>query len=187
LDNLITVSKEVDNPIHSKCLEIIFNLSRFPANTSFMSRYDGLVEALISSSDSKLEADRLTSLRALQNMSADSSSKNILATEGNLNAMTACALRKCQEEKESAVSFIYNLSTEPGAVVAITNTKNVVATLVHLAHNPESTSSVRLMACDALATISLWLQTLAGTGKVPKGIMNVPLPSHNTTGWERWD
>jgi hypothetical protein len=43
------------------------------------------------------------------------------------------------------------------------------------------------MACDALATISLWLQTLAGTGRVPPEVENVPLPSQKTTGWDRWD
>lgn len=152
-----------------------------------MTRYTGLVDALVVASDSSIGADRIFALRSLQNMSADSSSKSLLATESVLSKMTLCALRNNLEEKEAAVAFLYNVSTEPGAVVAITNTKNVVATLVHLAHHPESTSDIRLMACDALATISLWLQTLAGTGRVPKDMPNIPLPSHKTTGWNRWD
>jgi hypothetical protein len=186
VEALVAVASEAENPLHSKCLEIICNFSRFPSNTSFMTRYLGLVEVLVAATDSIIDEDRILALRSLQNMSADSSSKAMLATESVLSKITVCALRNNPEEKEASVAFLYNVSTEPGAVVAITNTKNVVATLVHLAHHPDSTADIRLMACDALATISLWLQTLAGTGRVPKDMPNVPLPSHKTTGWERW-
>ena len=182
----MAVASEAENPLHSKCLEIICNLTRFPSNTSFMTRYLGLVEVLVAATDSAIDQDRNFALRSLQNMSADSSSKAMLATEFVLSKITVCALRNNPDEKEASVAFLYNVSTEPGAVVAITNTKNVVATLVHLAHHPDSTSGIRLLACDALATVSLWLQTLAGTGRVPKDLPNVPLPSHKTTGWERW-
>lgn len=152
-----------------------------------MTRYLNLVDTLVTAADSGIPEDRIAALRSLQNLSADSSSKTLLASEIVLNSMTSCALRDDPQEKEAAVALLYNVSTEPGAVVAITNTKNVVATFVHLAHHPESASSIRLMACDALATISLWLQTLAGTGKVPKDVANMPLPSQKTTGWERWE
>lgn len=186
----MAVTREHDNPIHTKCLEILCNLSRFPANAASMTRFPGLVDALVAASDSpdSAEDDRIHALRSLQNLSADSSSKTLLATEAVLSSLSAAALRSGSGgEKDAAVAFLYNVSTEPGAVVSITNTKNVVATLVHLAHHPESSHAVRLMSCDALATISLWLQTLAGTGKVPADVPNVPLPSQTTTGWDRWD
>ena len=64
---------------------------------------------------------------------------------------------------------------------------NVVATLVHVAHNPDSASDVRLLACDALATLGLWLQTLAGAGTVPDDVESIPLPSYATSGWDRWE
>jgi hypothetical protein len=187
MNNVILVSNEVANPIHTKCLEVLLNLSRFPSNNARLTPYRGVVETMLSAGSSKVPEDRLVALRTLQNMSSDTSSKALLATDSVLSFLTACGMRKCPEEKEAAVSTLYNITTEPGAVVAITNTKNAVATLVHLAHNPNSSSTVRLMACEALATISLWLQTLAGTGKVPTGVDNVPLPSQKTTGWERWD
>eukprot|EP00957_Ditylum_brightwellii_P020339 1534604-Ditylum_brightwellii.AAC.1 len=76
-------------------------------------------------------------------------------------------MRKEYDEQHAAVAALMNLATEPGAIVPLTNTKNVVATLVHTAHSPDSSSEVRKMACDALATIGLWLQTLAGAGTVP--------------------
>ena len=177
----------MDHPIHSKCLDILCNISRLQVNNSILTRFDGIIGTLVSAAMSSKAENRIAALRTLQNMSADPSSKTVLATSQVLNLMTSCAMRKDMDEKDIAVATLYNITTEPGAVTAITNTKNVVATLVHLAHSPDSSSDVRLLACEALATISLWLQTLAGTGKVPDGIVNAPLPSQKTSGWERWD
>lgn len=187
LYSLVAVAKETNNPIHTKCLEIICNLTRFPSNNAILTRYNGLIETLLSSCNSSIPEGRLSALRSLQNMSADPASKALLASPPVLTLMTSCAMRKVPSEKEVAVAILCNITTEPSAVTAITNTKNVVATLVHLAHSPDSSSSVRLLACDGLATISLWLQTLAGTGKVPTGMPNVLLPSQHAAHWERWD
>jgi len=135
-----------------------------------------------------MPADREAALQCLQNLSTHPTNKLKLATDDLLTFITACSMRPSLVEKEAAVCTLYNLSTEPGAVVAITNTQNAVATLVHLAHHAQSTSNVRLRSSEALATISLWLQTLAGTGKVPShGIETTTLPTQRTTGWERWD
>ena len=80
------------------------------------------------------------------------------------------------------LNFIFS-----GAVVPLTNTRNVVATLVHLAHNPDVPVKVRRMSCEGLATIGLWLQTLAGSGTVPEGNLKSLLPTHKTVGWQRWE
>jgi hypothetical protein len=158
------------------------------ANNRILTRFDGLVETLVAAANASKADNRIFALRTLQNLSADAGSKTLLATRpGVLHLLTSCAMRKDMEEKDLAIATLYNLTTEPGAVTAMTNTKNVVATLVHLAHSPDSSSHVRLLACDALATLSLWLQTWAGTGLVPDGVVNVPLPSQKTTGWDRWD
>jgi hypothetical protein len=187
IDSVVKVSKEFDNPIHTKCIEIICNISRFPSNTADMARNDSLVNVLIKCGKSKKLEDRIWALRTLQNIASDSTSKVILANTRVLTLLSICAMRKDYDEQVAAVAGLYNLSTEPGAVVPLTNTRNVVATLVHLAHNAVSTAEVRQMACDALATIGLWLQTLAGCGTVPSGVKKILLPSHATTGWERWD
>jgi hypothetical protein len=170
LSAVTTVAREVGHPIHTRCLEIILNLTRLPANNSILARFEGLIDTLITASNSVIAENRLLALRSLQNISADPASKPLLASGPVLNLMTSCAMRKEPVEKETAVATLYNITTDPSSVTAITNTKNVVATLVHLAHSPDSTSEVRLLACEALATISLW-----------------PLPSQKTTGWERWD
>ena len=72
-------------------------------------------------------------------------------------------------------------------IVPLTNTKSVLATLVHLAHNPNSSFEVRRMACNTLSNISLWLQTLAGKGTVPEEVDKVLLPSNVASGWQRWE
>lgn len=181
------VAMDFENPIHSKCIEVLRNLTLFPGNNSLLTRWDGVVHTFVEAAGSAEVEDRVSALRALQNLSGDASSRALLASKPVLNLLTTCALRKEPEEQKAAVAALYNITTEPSTVVAITNTKNVVATLVHLAHNPESASEIRLLACDALATTSLWLQTLAGTGKVPENVENVPLPSQKTYGWDRWD
>jgi hypothetical protein len=187
MDCLIAVSKEYDNPMHTKCLEILCNLSRFPSNNAVMAKHPGLVDTLVVTGRAKCDADRVWSLRTLQNLSSDVAGKTILANCVVLELLSVSVMRKQFDEQRAAVATLYNLSTEPGAVVSLTNTKNVVATLVHVAHSPDSPSAVRLMACDALATLGLWLQTLAGAGTVPEDVQQVPLPSYATSGWRRWD
>ena len=187
MDSLIAVSKEYDNPMHTKCLEILCNLTRFPSNNAVMAKHPGLVDTLVVTGRAKCDADRVWSLRTLQNLSSDVAGKTILANCVVLELLSVSVMRKQFDEQRAAVATLYNLSTEPGAVVPLTNTKNVVATLVHVAHSPDSPSDVRLMACDALATLGLWLQTLAGAGTVPEEVQQVPLPSYATSGWRRWD
>jgi hypothetical protein len=183
----VEVSQECDNPIHTKCLEILSNLTRFPANNASMAKYPGLVDTLVASGRAELDTDRVWALRTLQNLSSDVAGKTVLASSVVLELLSAGLVRKNYDEQFAATATLYNLSTEPGAVVPLTNTKNVVATLVHVAHKPETPSDVRLMACDALATLGLWIQTLAGAGTVPEEVNQLPLPSYATSGWQRWE
>ena len=188
MDAIVAVSQNINDPLNSKCLEILCNLSRFPANNEIMAHYPGLVESLVVNGGSSSSLNRTWSLRVLQNMSTHSAGKTVLANRIVLEMLSFSIMRDNLDEQLAAIATLYNLSTEPGAVVPLTNTKNVVATLVHVAHNPESVSEVRLMACDALATLGLWLQTLAGAGTIPKEIDDtVTLPTYVTSGWERWD
>lgn len=178
LDSLVVNIVQLEKSLSHKCLEILANLTRFPHNCKFLTQYAGVVDALLLAAASPSVELRVLALRALQNLSADSSSKSQLATDSVLSLVTQSALRQDPDEALAGVSCLYNIATDPGAVVSLTN-GNVVATLVHLAHYQQSPQ-----ASKALATISLWLQTLAGTGI---NIGNVPLPTHQSTGWERWD
>ena len=166
---------------------MICNLTRFPANCARLSRDSALINTLMLAGKSKNPEDRKWAMRSFQNLASDSSSKALLSNSQILTLLSISSMRKEYDEQLAAVATIYNLSTEPGAVVPLTNTRNVVATLVHLAHNAVDTPVVRSMACDTLATIGLWLQTLAGSGSVPEGVTNILLPTHLSSGWEKWE
>ena len=187
LSCLVAASKEATNPIHTKCLEILANLTRFPHNNVCLVEYPGLIDTLITNGSHKCDTDRLWSMRILQNLSSETSAKSILASSSVLELLSTNMMRPQYKEQLAATATICNISTEPGAVVPLTNTKNVVATLVHVAHSPTSVLEVRLIACDTLATLGLWLQTLAGAGTIPGGVKASPLPTYITSGWQRWD
>mmetsp|Transcript_39492 Transcript_39492/g.43688 ORF Transcript_39492/g.43688 Transcript_39492/m.43688 type:complete len:1297 (+) Transcript_39492:49-3939(+) len=186
VESLVKVSREFENPIHTKCIEMLCNLTKFPSNQHILARNNALIDTLVMCGKSKTVDDRLWSMRTFQNLATDAGSKVILANSRILTLLSICSMRE-EGEQMAAVAALYNLSTEPGAVVPLTNTRNVVATLVHLTHNGSIQKEVRLLACDILATIGLWLQTLAASGTVPPGVPKLLLPSHKTLGWKRWE
>lgn len=187
LDNIIFLAGLPENPLHTRCIEMLCNFSRFPSNNARLASKPNCVDTLLNCGKSKSAEDRVWALRTIQNLCSDASSKVGLATSAMLSVLSTAAMRKDYEEQFAAVGSLMNLSTEPGSIVPLTNTKTVVATLVHLAHSPNTPSPVRKIACDSLATIGLWLQTLASAGTVPEEIPFSPLPTHSATGWLRWD
>ena len=187
LFSLVSCCKEIQHPIHTKCLEILANLTRFPQNNAHLFQFPDLVDALIVNGYQADDSDRLWSMRIFQNLSSEPSAKTRLASPPVLELLSTSMMRKQYGEQLAATSTMYNISTEPGAVVPLTNMKNVVATLVHVAHNPTSLMEVRTIACDALGTLGLWLQTLASSGTIPEDVKSVPLPTYITSGWQRWN
>lgn len=187
LGNIVFIASLFDNPLHTRCIEIICNLTRFPSNNARLASNSKVVETLLACGKSKLPEDRLWAVRSIQNLCSDAGSKVTLATGAILSMLSTSAMRKDYEEQYAAVGALMNLSTEPGSIVPLTNTKTVVATLVHLAHSPNTPAQIRKIACDSLATIGLWLQTLASAGTVPEEIPFSPLPTHSATGWLRWE
>lgn len=187
LDCIILLAGLPDNPLHTRCIEMLCNFSRFPSNNARLASNPKCVLTLLNCGKSKSFEDRVWAIRTIQNMCSDASSKVSLATGAMLSVLSTAAMRKDYDEQFAAVGALMNLSTEPGSIVPLTNTKTVVATLVHLAHSPNTPSSVRKIACDSLATIGLWLQTLASAGTVPEEIPFSPLPTHSATGWLRWE
>jgi hypothetical protein len=187
LESITQVAKDVGSQLHGKCLEMLCNASRLPGNNTSMTRFPGMVDTLLGAGASGDVQNRVWALRTLQNMSSDAASKSTLATGTLLTLLINCVTSKNLDEQHAAMATLLNLSTDPSAVVPITSTKNVLATLVYLAHNVESTPEIRLMACNALATVGLWLQTVASFGTIPEETRRVLLPSHKTTGWEIWE
>ena len=108
----MAVSREFDCPLHTKCTEIICNITRFHANNADLARDAVLVETLLKCGKSKTVEDRMWAMRSFQNISSDSSSKAILANGKILTLLSICAMRK-DDEQEAAIATLYNLSTEP--------------------------------------------------------------------------
>jgi hypothetical protein len=113
MDSLMTISCNFDSPLHTKCIEIICTLTRFPANTPQMARDDVLVDTLFKCGKSRTVEDRVWAMRALQNMASHSANKIVLANSKILTLLSICAMRQ-DDEQVAAVATLYNLSTEPG-------------------------------------------------------------------------
>jgi len=186
VNTIILVSREFDAPLHTKCIEVLCHLTRYIGNNYALARKKGMVDTLIKCGRSKVPDDRTWAIRAFQNLTALESNRAGLSTNTILTVLSISAMRNGLEEQLAAVGALLNLSGEPGAIVPLTNTKNVLATLVHLAHNGDTCADVRNTACDCISTIGLWLQALAGVGVVPKDTEMELLPTHGICGWERW-
>ena len=187
LKNIIFLGGIFERPLHTRCIEMVCNMTRFPRNNARLASMPSCIDMLLHCGKSKIAEDRMWAIRTIQNLCSDASSKVGLATSSLLSLLSTAAMRKDYEEQYAAVGALMNLSTEPGSIVPLTNTKTVVATLVHLAHSPNTPGAVRKIACDSLATIGLWLQTLASAGTVPEAVPFSPLPTHSATGWLRWE
>jgi len=186
LNCLTNVCVEQDFEARTKSIEVLCNLTRYPWNQKILASNECLMRSLIKCLKSTSVDDRKWAARALQNICSDQSSKISIARQPLLSALGLSALSTEAEEQHAAVAALLNLSCEPGVVTAMSNTRNVVSTLIHLTYDNSTSAEVRLMACDALASIGLWLQTVAASANVPDG-MEANLPRSITSGWERYD
>ena len=131
---------------------------------------------------------------------------------GLLTALCLCMMNDGYEDQQlSATSALRNLSDEPANAIPFTNAKDCLLSLIKVANmdrmmaltskrnKAKRTLSTKeemmqFYACDAIATISFWMKTVADTNRkrMPKAKdkekMNVdsvcgPL---KVTGWEQW-
>lgn len=180
------------NPIHAKCLEIFVNFSKLPSNNGILADFPGMIPFLVDlAMSSGIVQVRVSALRCLQNISTNPKTMVKLATNESLlvGLTTCCRQSEVLEETEAATAILYNLSTNPNAVGTLACTQNVIAALMHGANKDpaSSPSKVRLLSIDALATISMWLQTSIKK-KISVPLNESPtLPTHQSTGWKRWD
>ena len=187
LSSLADIASDHSTAIHSKALEVFSNIAKFPYNNTFLAKHENVLMTLLDATSFPESSDRILALRTLQNISTDKASKKYLAKEEILTCLASRCMTEFGEEKEIAVTILQNIVTEPATVVPVTNTKNLIATLIHLAHERSSSTKVRILASEALATISLWIQTVGGSGAVPKDVPNLPLPTGSGSGWMMWE
>lgn len=188
VENTLVVGEKFNDPIHTRCLELICMVTRFPANNAALARRDGVIDTLLRCAKSKTDEDRNWSLLSLQNLTSEASNKIPMAEASILKQLRVSSLRYDNTtEQIASLSAFVNISTEPGTIVPLSSAPNVVATLITLAHSSESSKEVCDLACGCLTNMGLWLQNLASTGTVPEGMPNVPLPTHTSSGWRRWE
>lgn len=188
VENTLVVGEKFNDPIHTRCLELICMVTRFPTNNAALARRDGVIDTLLRCAKSKTDEDRNWSLLSLQNLTSEASNKIPMAEASILKQLRVSSLRYDNTtEQIASLSAFVNISTEPGTIVPLSSAPNVVATLITLAHSSESSKEVCDLACGCLTNMGLWLQNLASTGTVPEGMLNVPLPTHTSSGWRRWE
>jgi len=57
LHNVLLVANETTHVLHTKCLELLVNFSRFPANNARLADFPGLVSALMAAGNSEMPAE----------------------------------------------------------------------------------------------------------------------------------
>jgi len=186
LGSISEVCLESDNVIHTRCLEMLCSLTRLPSNNATLSLRNDIVDALVRGGSSKIEDDRIWSIRAIQNITADSSCKEIVSTPPILELLTKAAKQE-GDEQEAAIASMLNLSTDSDVVLKLMNIKNIITTLAQIANCGRIKQEICIMSSEILAMMALYLQSAASTGLVPEGATVRPLPTLLCTGWLRWN
>eukprot|EP00979_Chaetoceros_neogracilis_P016134 scaffold7119_cov195-Chaetoceros_neogracile.AAC.1 len=182
LNTLANCSQDLEDPVHSRCMEALSHLTRFPGNNDVMAQSQEIQKALYICGLSVSETDRMWTLRAMQNITAHSS--KYIGNNDLLHVLCVSAERlDFVEEHEAAISTIGNLCIDPVTVVQVVNCENVVRVLVSVANNTEYSQDIQFVACDALSTIAMWLQRVARAASVPEGFTFEALPTLKTTGY----
>jgi len=188
LSTLANCSQDLEDPVHSRCMEALSHLTRFPGNNDVMAQSQETLQALCKCGMSVSDTDRMWTLRAMQNITAHASKRVPFKNNDLLHLLCESAERlDYVEEHEVAISVIGNLCTDATSFVQVVNTENVVRVLVSVANNIAYSQDIQFVACDALATIAMWLQRVARAASVPEGFTFEPLPSLKTTGYLRYN
>jgi hypothetical protein len=188
IENIAIVSQETTSTVHTKCIEILCNLTRFSGNNSALSRSAQVCDALLTCGVSDIDEDRLWTMRSLQNMSADPSCKSGIATPSVIEMLRVSAVNLEQvNEHEAAVAALANLCTDASTVVQLANSKMIIPTLIRIAHSTDYSPEVHFIACNAISRIAVWFQTFASATPVSDDTNYDPLPTMEAKGYMRWD
>lgn len=186
IENIAAVVQDISSSLHTKCIEILCNLTRFSGNAGVLSRSLPVYDALCICGTSHSNEGRLWTMRSLQNLTADPSTKARLATPAIIDMLRVAATNLDSSEHEAAVSAIANLCTDAVSVVQLTNSKGVVPTLIKIAHNRSYSPEAHFHACNALSRIGVWFQTFASVTSAPAENFS-PFPTMVVKGNMRWD
>lgn len=188
IENISVVCHDTTRVVHTKCIEILCNLTRFQGNIGALFSSVQVSDALFICGSSPVGEDRLWTMRSLQNMTADSSCKSRLATSSIIKMLCVSATKlEDADEHEAAVASLANLSTDASAVVQMANSKICVSTLISIANDDKYSSKVQFHACNSIARIAVWFQKFAGLAEVTNAFNLPAIPTFEPKGHMRWD
>ena len=188
LFNITKCAGSLSDPIGGRCMEILAHLSRLPSNAEFLCSIPGIHDAISSCGLSDNEDERIWGLRTLQNLSAFASKKgNLLTNEIVRFLCKSMNSIESEEEYSTAVAVVTNFCTDPSAVVHLTNAKGMLFSIINVANSPEYHAEVQYNACDALASMSVWIQRSARGSCIPEGFSKDALsPTLQQSGYMRY-
>lgn len=175
------------------CMAIFTNLSRDSLNVNTLIRIPNLVEALSRGLTSKAAECRKCSTFALQNFSCN----NVLRRRiGNSQMLLTGLVPQLLNQNDmvtdevqlSALYTLRNLSAEPSNIPAMMGTPGLSAGLMTAALDHNKTVA-QYVACDTLAALSQWLDSITDTC-IEKNEINLngrALASMSVNTWNQWE
>jgi len=199
VDTLLQIAKLQESLSQHYGLQILAHLTRHRGNSKlFVFKNKTVVPTMVFALGSENTESRKYACFCLQNLSQDKPCRQELALVEGLIPSICRRIRtsKNAEEKLAALHTLKNLTDEPANLIPMTNTPECFATLMQVAHASDDsvTEMMQYLGCDALATLSHWLRSIATSGQrigtIRKNNENLKdnlfVPSLKVVRWEPW-
>ena len=192
LDLLTKISGTMTAEENILCMAIFTNVSRNIENMEHLFDSPTLMDAITRGLASKSKECRRCATLAIQNLSCNKNfRRRIGPSESALPGLTAQSLdgygKTAVESQLSALHSMRNLAVEPFNVLHLMNTPGLTASLMTAATNNKK-EMAQYIACDTLAAMSHWLDSVADTC-IEKNEINLNgrnLVSMKVKAWEEW-
>ena len=194
LMNLLTkISGTMTKEENILCMAIFTNISRNIENMEILFEQPRLMDSLARGLSSKSRECRRCATLTLQNLSCNKNFRRSMGpAEITLPGLTNQSLnndsKTAAESQLSALHTMRNLSVEPFNVVHLMNTPGLTASLMAAAIGSKE-EVTQYIACDTLASMSQWLDSVADTcievNNIDLGGRN--LASMRVSTWNQWD
>jgi hypothetical protein len=175
------------------CMAIFTNLSRNSENTDKLLQLPNLVNGIIRSLSSKTAECRRCATLALQNFSChDLFRRKIGNSQDLVSGLVPQILNDSATSTEdaqlAAVHTLRNLSVDPTIVPTLMGTPGLTGALMIIALD-SSKEVAQYVACDTLAALSHWLDTIADICIEKNDIIlnGRPLASMRVSTWNQWE
>jgi len=194
LMNLLTkISGTMTKEENILCMAIFTNISRNIENMEILFEQPRLMDSLARGLSSKSKECRRCATLTIQNLSCNKNfRRSIGPAEITLPGLANQSLnndsKTAAESQLSALHTMRNLSVEPFNVVHLMNTPGLTASLMAAAIGSKE-EVTQYIACDTLASMSQWLDSVADTCIEANDIdlAGRNLASMRVSTWNQWD